>query len=271
MSVRILFINPLGTDMYDEHTRNILSPAASQDTELVVRSLQGVPKTPYLPSAAVFHNQLFQTIIEAENEGFDGVVIGCCADPGLRDAKRLVSIPVTGPFEALAHTAPALGRLTIIAGRKNSGSWDYLSRVYGLTPYLASVREAPFDHPSPDVSMRLFKEDEAALRHMVLTEMDRAVRETGIEQSRRAVHEDGATVLFFACTLWAGLLEPVARAVPATVLDPMITPLKYIEHLATVRKHYSAQQQDHERTEPAGIPVPQKAVAAVHQCTQRQI
>jgi hypothetical protein len=40
--------------MYDEYTSNILQPASCPDTELVVRSLQGVPKTPQLPAAAYF-------------------------------------------------------------------------------------------------------------------------------------------------------------------------------------------------------------------------
>ena len=46
MSLRILFINPIGTDIYDEHMYNVLSPQANPDTELVVRNLEGVPKTP---------------------------------------------------------------------------------------------------------------------------------------------------------------------------------------------------------------------------------
>ena len=70
MSIRILYINPLGTDMYDEYTFNILKPAASPDTELVVRSLQDVPKTPYLASPAHFTNQLLHAVTEGEKEGF---------------------------------------------------------------------------------------------------------------------------------------------------------------------------------------------------------
>ena len=66
--------------------------------------------------------------------------------------KRLVNIPVSGPFEALAHTAPALGRVTIIAGRKNGGSWNHLVHRYNMAPWLASVREAHFAHPDPDMA-----------------------------------------------------------------------------------------------------------------------
>ncbi len=264
MSIRILYINPLGTDMYDEYTSNILQPAACPDTELVIRSLQNVPKTPYLASPAYFTNQLLHAVIEGEKEGFDGISIGCCADPGLQEAKKLVKIPVSGPFEALAHTAPALGRVTIIAGNKNSGSWNHLVHQYNMAPWLASVREAHFDHPDPDMSMQLFEQDESELRRIVVAEMDRAAREEGVNQARLALEEDGADAVFFACTLWSGLLEPVARAVPVTVLDPMITALKYIEMVAATRRYYSEYQLQLSFTKHARFPVAADAVPSLN-------
>jgi Asp/Glu/hydantoin racemase len=248
MGIRILFIDPIGTDIYDEHMANIMQPLVSPDTELVVRNLEGVPKTPFLPTPALFYNQLFQAVIDAEQEGFDGVVIGCCSDPGLKDAKTLVDIPVTAPFEAVARTAPALGRLSVIVPLIESGEGENLptnanwardlAREYGVTEYLASVRAAPADHPSNDESMRLFEEDPDALRHLVLGGMERAVHGTALEESKRAVFEDEATVLFYGCTFWGGMLGPIAQEVPATILDPLITPLKYIEVLATAKKYY---------------------------------
>ncbi|MDE0465092.1 MAG: aspartate/glutamate racemase family protein [Caldilineaceae bacterium] len=264
MTTRILYINPLGTDMYDEYTYSILQPAACPDTELVVRSLKDVPKTPYLPPAAYFTNQLLHAVTEGEKEGFDGISIGCCADPGVEDAKRLVNIPVSGPFEALAHTAPALGRVTIIAGRKNGSSWNHLVHRYNMAPWLASVREAHFAHPDPDMAMRLFEQDESELRRIVVAEMDRAAREDGVEQARLALEEDGADAVFFACTLWSGLLEPVARAVPVTVLDPMITALKYIEMVAATRRYYNEYQLQLSFARHSRFPVSAEAVPSLN-------
>lgn len=254
MHIRILFINPNGTDIYDQHMAAILGPAASPDTEVIVRSLQGGPKVPFLSRHPDTFNRLFQTIVDAETEGFDGVVIGCAGDPGLKDAKRLVSIPVTapfeaaartalafGPFEVLARTAPAIGRFSVIGG--GNEAWN-LANEYGVIGHLASVRRVTVDCPSIEESMRLMEEDPAELRRLVLGAFERAARGTAIEQAKRAVDEDGATVLFFGCTLWAGMLEPIARAVPATVLDPVITPLKYIELIATVRNYYGASRED---------------------------
>jgi len=248
MSVRILVIGISAGGIYDQPRIEMLGPLVNPDTELVVRSLQGIPKTPFLPTPAVFSNKLFQTIVDAEKEGFDGVVIGCCSDPGLRDAKTLVDIPVTAPFEAVARIAPAIGRLSIIAPLVESGAgenlpgnanWAWkLAHEYNLDRYLASIRLAPADHPSTEDAVRLFREDPLALRRLVLGGMERAVRTTAMEQARKAVVQDEATVLFFSCTLWAGMLGPIAEKVPAVILDPLITPLKYVEALAVASKYY---------------------------------
>lgn len=270
MGIRILYIDPIGSDIYDAHMFNILRPQASPDTELVIRCLQGVPKTPFLPTPAAFTNQLYQTIIDAEKEGFDGVIIGCCADPGLKDAKTLVSIPVTAPFEAAVRTAPAFGRLGVIVPLIESGEGENLPsnanwardlvREYRATEYVACVRAAPADHPSTQESMRLFAEDPDALRHLVLGGMERAVHTTAMEHSIKAVHEDDATVLFYGCTFWGGMLNPIAKAVPVTILDPIVTPLKYVELLANARKFYRQPAQQIEQ-EFLSIPVIREAMA----------
>ena len=50
-SKKILVLNPNGTDIYDEATREVAEPAVSSDTEVVVRNLEGsVPRTAFLPA-----------------------------------------------------------------------------------------------------------------------------------------------------------------------------------------------------------------------------
>ena len=110
--MRILLINPLGVNVYDELVDEVVRPALSSDTELVVRSLAGtgVPETAFLPAASLLLNQLLSAVQQGERDGFDAVVIACASDPGLADAKELVSIPVTAPMEAAIATGRALGR-----------------------------------------------------------------------------------------------------------------------------------------------------------------
>lgn len=53
---------------------------------------------------------IVETIIEAQKEGYDAVVVGCFADTGVREARAVVDIPVIGPAESTMLLACQLGR-----------------------------------------------------------------------------------------------------------------------------------------------------------------
>lgn len=237
LPARILFIHPMGTDMYNEWTLEVLGPAAAPDTEIGVRHLPGLPETPFVPDTDVWRDEFFEAVVEAEKDGFDVVSTACTSDPLVREAKRLVGIPVTGPFEALSHTAPTMGRLTIIASGYKIDTWAPRAVAHGFSPDTVNVRMADFSHPDPGTAERLFATDVRKLVDIVMAEMERALVEDGIEQARRAVVEDGAASVFFACSLWSGMLGQVAEQVPGVaVLDPLVLPLKYAEYLAGTYK-----------------------------------
>ena len=107
----------------------------------------------------------------------------------MQEDKRLPNIPVTGPFEALAYAAPALGLVTIIAGNWGSGSWRHLVHQCNMAPWLASVHEVHFAHPDPDMVMGQFEQDQWELRRIVAAEMDRVAREDGVKQASLALEK----------------------------------------------------------------------------------
>src|ERR1044072_6752730 len=41
-------------------------------------------------------NRILQNVLQAEREGYDGVMIGVLQDPALREARGIVDIPVVG-------------------------------------------------------------------------------------------------------------------------------------------------------------------------------
>ena len=237
MRARILFIHPMGTDMYNQWPLDVLRPFAAPGTEVAARHLPGLPETPFVPEADVWREDFFAAVVAAERDGFDVVVSACTSDPLVRKAKPLVGIPVTGPFEALSHTAPAMGRLTIIASGYKIDTWAPRAVAHGIPAGMLNIRMADFAHPDPEVTDRLFATDVGRLLDMVMAEMERALVDDGIEQARLAAVEDGAASVFFACSLWSGMLDPVASAVPdVAVLDPLVMPLKYAEYLAALRR-----------------------------------
>jgi allantoin racemase len=121
----------------------------------------------------------------AEAEGMDAVIIDCMADPGLSPARELASIPIVGPAQTAMHLAAILAHrfsvLTVL--ERDIPLIDRLARLYGLEGNLASVR--PVNIPV----LELDKDRERLLEALV-------------EQSARAVVEDGAHIIFWWNRLW---------------------------------------------------------------------
>lgn len=246
MKHRILLINPIGVDIFDQITVDIAQPYLSSNTEVVCRSLEGVPKKPHLVGAAKFHSQLINMVADAADEGFDAVGIACCGDPALQECKGASRIPVTAPFEAVSAIARTLGPLTILQRKlppvfasgmptQRSNHWiRRLLRSYGLPSEEVFFRTVPVtSHPSPEEVDRLAIEDPDQLREKVLAAMAEAAWGPGLEQTLEAAEKDGAAAVFFACTFWGGMLGPIRAKSPIPVLDPLIVVAKYTEYLAT--------------------------------------
>ena len=81
MRTRILIIHPMGTDMYNEWTLEVLGPAAAPGTEIGVRHLPGLPETPFVPDTGLWREAFFEAVIAAETDGFDVVATACTSDP----------------------------------------------------------------------------------------------------------------------------------------------------------------------------------------------
>ncbi|MFC0530276.1 aspartate/glutamate racemase family protein [Phytohabitans kaempferiae] len=247
MARRILLINPIGVDIFDQLTVDLVRPDLREDTEVVCRSLDGVPRSPSLASPAQFHNQLITMVAGAAGEGFDAVGISCCGDPALSACKSVSTIPVTAPFEAVCAAARSLGPFTVLRRTlppafaatmptQRNGHWmRHLVRSYGIAPDDVSFRTVPVaSHPSPEEVAELADRDPGLLREKVLAAMAEAAAGAGLKQTLAAAEDDGATAVFFACTFWGGLLGPVREQSPIAVLDPLTVVAKYTEYLATI-------------------------------------
>lgn len=110
MGVKINFINPFGTHAYNGLIMETMSPYLTGGAELVVTNTRNCPENiDYYYSKHLIEEAIFESCIEAEEAGFDAVIVGCCYDPGLRVARELVDIPVIGPLEATMQMAPYYG------------------------------------------------------------------------------------------------------------------------------------------------------------------
>jgi allantoin racemase len=166
------------------------------------------------------HNVIEKTV-NAEREGFDAVVIGCFYDPGLREARELVEIPVVGVCEASLHVASMLsaGKFSVLVGRRK---WipkmaDTASN-YGFDNRIASWRV--LDLTVPD--MHDLEKTQAAI----------------LREARGAVEEDMAECVVLGCTGMAGQAKRAQEEYGVPVLDPVLMGVKVAELSATLWKRY---------------------------------
>ena len=248
MGVRMLLINPLGTDMFDGITVDLVQPHLAADTEVVCRSLAGgVPRTPFLAPPASYHDPLVGAVAAAAGEGFDVVGISCCGDPALADCKAASRIPVTAPMEATAAASTALGPVCIVqrklpavyaermpTQRDNTWMRDMM-RGYGMPDERVDFRQVPVsEHPSPEEVTDMVERDPDGLRERILEAMAHAVDGPGIELTGQIAADGRASSVFFACTFWGGLLDNVRASTSLNVIDPLLVVAKYAEYLAVV-------------------------------------
>ncbi len=157
-------------------------------------------------------HSIIRKAVEAEKEGYDAVVIGCFYDPGLREAREMVRIPVVGVCEASLNVASMLtaGEFSVLVGRKKwIPKMSDNARNYGLESRIASWRV--LDLTVGD--MRDRSRTEAAI----------------LREARRAVEEDRAECVVLGCTGMAGQARRAQEELGVPVLDPVLMGIKVAE------------------------------------------
>jgi allantoin racemase len=226
--MKIRVIVPVTTKEFVAATGPQYVAAARPDVEISVVGLDRGPaslESDYEDALAV--PDILAKVRAAEAEGMDAVVIDCMADPGLSPARELASIPIVGPAQTAMHLATILAHrfsvMTVL--ERDIPLIDRLARLYGLESNLASVR--PVNIP--------------------VLELDRdreRLVEALVEQSARAVAEDGAHILFFGCTGMMGSAQQVEQALAergysVPVIDPSLAALKLAEGLVDMGLSHS--------------------------------
>ena len=215
--MRILVVNPNTSASMTDRLRRELEAGKDRATELTVTNPAEGPAA--IESAADEAQAIppMLALIRDAAPRHDAVVIACFSDPGLDEARRLVSIPVVGIEESSLHLAAQLGRFTILTSRgarvpAKVGHVEHL----GLSSRLASVRP---------LEMGVLEMD---------ADPDRA-RARILEVGATAVREDGAEVIVLGCAGLAGHAGALDSALGVTVIDPSPVALATAEMLVRLR------------------------------------
>jgi allantoin racemase len=223
MGVKINFINPFGTPVYNDLIKETLLQYARPDTEVVVTNTKNCPENiDYYYNKHIIELVIMEDVMRAEQEGYDAVIVGCCYDPGVRVARELVDIPVIGPLEATIMMSPYYGH-------------DYVlvTDHHKAVPYLRDMVKVYGGPECRDVTCI----------DWFVTEMIRdteGVAKDAIEKCRAAMEKSRAEVVVLGCTIIAASMEKwyIDTKAPRdlTILNTNTFSLKMAEGLADLKQ-----------------------------------
>jgi len=224
--MKIKIVMPFKTDAVDEVTEKIARKYASQGTEIVCVHTQKGPESienQYDDAFAV--PGVLEEVGKAEEEGYDGVLISCFGDPGLKPARELANIPVVGTAESSMLFASALGqRFSIITILRNIVPLlEGLVQDLGIYGKLSSIRDV-------NVPVDRLKEIREAGKQMDLI----------YREAIKAIEEDDAHAIVLGGTCMAAvsprlykiLREKKGYDIP--VIDPVGASVKFLESLISL-------------------------------------
>jgi len=223
MSRRILWVNPVGTDIFDAPIKEIFDEEKMPDSEVDVVSLKRGPQhLEYHYYEMMVILDMLHLIKQGEKDGYDAAVIGCFYDPGLREAREITErMVVTAPAEACMHIATTLGdKFSVIVGRQK---WVPAMREnvhkYGFGNRLASFKPV-------GLGVHDFHRDEKETKRLLK------------EAAREAVDIDKAEVIILGCTIQFGFYKELQEYAGVPVIDAILAPLKYAELLIEINQKF---------------------------------
>lgn len=210
--MKILVINPIGDDSWDEKDREIFLRIASKDTEINVVSLDRGPMSIENRESYIEVQPLVKELAIKLHNNYDGIIINCFLDPGVKLLRSLITNkPIIGPGEASLALGSLLGW--------NLGIVSISGEVLKLIE--EQVRVLGYDRRV--VTIRGIKTTVTE----IIKKWNRVKLEL-LEESKKALDE-GAEVIVLGCTGLAGLSTFIMENLKVPVVDPAAAALKITE------------------------------------------
>ena len=222
---KILWLNPLGYDGYDQPMADYINEIRKEGTTVDVMSLQ-MANSPnnleYRTYEALMIGDTVRISRYAAENGYDALVIGCFYDPGIEDAREISGDTVVlAPCQASVQIAANLcNKFSVIVGQQK---WveQMTERVhtYGYGHNLASMRSIDLGANELQIDC-----DDTVSRIL--------------EAGKKAIEEDHAEALILGCTCNFGLFSVVQEELGVPVIDPIVASLKMAEHFAEMKRAF---------------------------------
>ena len=225
--MKIKVIVPVISDTFNQIISNEIVKYGTPSVEYAIENLEYGPASiegEY--DEALAAPGILDMVEKAQVAGFDGVMIDCFGDPGVKAAREKVDIVVMGGFEPAMLLASGLG--------------DNL----GIVTVLANVV------PMIENRAKMLNMDEKlkSIRYVnipVLDLFDPIKLENALyAQCLEAIEKDKVHVLVLGCTGMMGMAETLHQRLmeagyDVPVIDPFIAGIKMVETYASMRLKHS--------------------------------
>ncbi|OZM75765.1 aspartate/glutamate racemase family protein [Pseudonocardia sp. MH-G8] len=200
--MRILVVNPNTTESMTAAIGEACRAVAAKDTEVTaINPAWGPPSIETYAEDHVAAAAMLQTIAEHRDD-YDAFVIACAGDPGLHAARQITDAPVIGIAEAAMHMACLVAHRFSIVTVIDSviPMLRDMVALAGISQRCASIR-------ATSLSVLEIEEDFAHAERVL------------VEESRRAVNEDGAEAIVLGCAGMGPLDKRLQDELGVPVLD----------------------------------------------------
>lgn len=222
--MNILWIDPIGTDLFSADMFKILNDTKRADTKVDVVSLP-VDRPNHLEYHA-YEGLVVADIIRLTQKAaqeYHAVVIGCFYDVGLREAREVSGRAiVTAPCQSATAIASNLGNtFSVLVGRRKwIPKMSENVRLYGHEHRMVSMRPL-------ELGVHDFQVDHDLTCDRLMTE------------GRKAIEDDCAEVLILGCTAEYGFNRMMQDELGVPVIDAVTSPFKYAEFLAELANRFA--------------------------------
>ena len=181
---------------------------------------------------------VIRDILQAQDAGYDGAIIGPHWDPGLYGAREVASIPVTGPLESALMIAQTLGRrcavLTVLEGYVPM--IERSMRIYGAESRAITRRPVRrFGMTYENIVAALEGRDDEFMRAFTATALE--------------CIEDGADVIIAGGQLFGPVFQKYGYFTIANTGVPVVEVsacgLKLLESLVSLRRTAQIRKSEH--------------------------
>lgn len=222
--MKLLLINPNTSDGFTATAQKAADAFKNTDTTVKAVSSPCGPLTLEGYFDEIISSVGVLEMIQKEKEEYDGFIVACFSNHfSIYAARQLTDKPVVGIFEPPMLLAKQLGaKFSIVTP---SPRWKPLLEegleAVGMQGDCTGIRVIGLD-----------------VKELECMPEDR-LEEQLLEESRRALAEDGAEVIVLGCCGLAGLNTRLSAKLGVPVLDPVASAVKILESLIDLQLHTS--------------------------------